>query len=177
MPTLGGRSKIWWLMAAVAVAAVACAAGREHGGLAAGAVVVFACVIALASRRYADLMGLRKAQGLATHRALKARIALNAMVVAVLVIGLSDLAFLAGYFGYMRLFPPISSHWTQYDDPRWMAMSAAAGTALAVRVAVGLRRRLSPLQSVASKRATWRSELGRGLTLVVISRAILEFLD
>ncbi len=176
MPTRAGRLKLWWLMAVVAIAAVACAVGREHGGLAAGAALVCACIIALASIRYADFMGLREVQGLATSRTRKALIALNAMVVAVLVIGLSDLAFLAGYFGYMKLFPRISSRWTQYDDPSWMAMSAAAGTALAVRVAIALRRRLWSLQSITPKRG-WRRELGWGVTAVVIPRVILEYLD
>jgi hypothetical protein len=173
----GGRLKLWWLMAVVAVAAVACAVGREHGGLGAGTVIVFACVIALASKRYAHLMSSREARGLATSRARKALLVMNAVAVAVMVIGLSDLAFLAGYFGYMKLFSRISSHWSQYEDRTWMAMSAAAGTALAVRVAVALRRRLWPLQSIASKRATWRLELGRAVTAVVISRVILEILD
>ncbi|APW61551.1 hypothetical protein [Paludisphaera borealis] len=170
---LGVRLKLWWLMAAVAVAAVLCAVARKEGSPIAGAVIVGTCVLVLAYKRFSEALALRRSEGLTTSRPRKVWAALNAVCVAVMVIGLSDLAFLVGYSGYMALSSR-SSHWSPYDDEAWIAMGAAAGTTLAVRVAVALRRRFWPQRPPALRRSNWLLEFACAVTALVISRLILR---
>jgi hypothetical protein len=89
------------MMAAIGVAALCCAAVRVESGPAISTCIVAACVWYLTYRRFAQAMAHREAEGLTTSRSQKARILARCAIFALVVIGLSDAAFLAGYFGYM----------------------------------------------------------------------------
>jgi hypothetical protein len=63
-----------------------------------------------------------------------------------LIIGSSDLAFLAGYYGFLRLAyqTVVMSHWTPYGDPGFLGMAAGVGVSLALPVASSLRGAVWP---------------------------------
>src|SRR4051812_4691418 len=69
----------------------------------AGILIVAACVSVLAYRGFVVAVSRRTAGGLTTSRLRKAALLVNSAVLAASLIGLSDLAFLAGYHGYMLL--------------------------------------------------------------------------
>jgi hypothetical protein len=51
------------------------------------------------------------------------RFTVRRLVEAMAIIVVSDLAFLAGYYGFLGLAyeTVVMSHWTPYDDPGYMA--------------------------------------------------------
>lgn len=71
---------------------------------------------------------------------------LASTTLAAAVIGLSDLAFLAGYYGYLRLAyqTVLMSHWTPYVDPCYQATGVVIGVSLALSVASALRHTVCP---------------------------------
>src|SRR3954468_21518681 len=53
---------------------------------------------------------------------------MSSVAIAAAVIGLSDLAFLAGYFGNMEIadIRSMSAHWTSYEEPDYVATGVCA---------------------------------------------------
>jgi hypothetical protein len=131
-------------MAAVAIAAVLVVAARFEANPIAGAAIIGACILCLTFRQRRDALVQRQARGLTTSRKQKAFLILSSMSLAVAIIGVSDLAFLTGYYGFMRIINlHLWSHWTPYRDPGYMAIGAAIGLIVALRVASILRRKVS----------------------------------
>ena len=153
------------LMAVIGVVALILAMMRVDAAPAVSICVFAACAWYLASRRFAEAMARREAEGLTTSRAQRARILVGSGCLAVLVIGLPDGAFLAGYYGYMEAIRALGreTHWIPDYDPVHMAMGAVIGIASALYVASIVRRWVGPIigtksaVSKASPREAMRS--------------------
>ncbi len=91
--------------------------------------IVGGCFAALAYRGYAENVALVEAGGAMPDRWHRAALALASAGIAVLIIGSSDLAFLAGYYGFLRLAyqTVVMSHWMPYGDPGFLGMAAVIG--------------------------------------------------
>jgi hypothetical protein len=152
------RLKAWSLMVGVAIVAVCCAA-KVHVESAPGyAIALIASSTAfLAHNTYADALGQRRARGLATSRPQNAALLLASSMIALLVIGLSDMAFIAGYYGFLKVVSEVvvESHWTSYYDPVYMVTGVVIGVILALGVASSLRRTIWPFERVVQTRPHW----------------------
>lgn len=137
----GSNFRTWSLMAAVAIAAVCAAATRPESAPSAAVVIIGACVLVLAHHMYSEALAQRLAGGATIGPTQRAVLSLASAALASAVIGLSDLAFLAGYYGFMRLAyqTVVMSHWSPYDDPGYMVVGVAIGMPLALCVASSLR--------------------------------------
>jgi hypothetical protein len=134
--------KAWSIMVAVAVVAVICAAARIDSAPRAAVAIVGSCFVVLASKHYSETVALRRASGLTTNRPKKAGLLLVSASIAAAIVGLSDVAFLAGYYGYLKIASEavVRSHWTPYKDSGHMATGGIIGLILALRVASSLRQ-------------------------------------
>ena len=92
--------------------------------------------------RYSEAASQRQTQRLVMRRIQKIRLLLTSVAFATMVIGLSDLAFLIGYYAYMRFaqLSAMRTHWTPDDDPECMATAGFIGLALALGIATSLRK-------------------------------------
>jgi hypothetical protein len=152
----GLEIKVGSLMAAVAIAAVDLATPVESAHVAMiGAIT--ACIAYLAYNRYSEAVSLRQTSGLRTGPAQKAGVLLSSVALALVVVGLSDLAFLIGYHCFLKAADGIvlTNHWSAYDDPNYIATGAVIGSALALWVALCLRRAVHAHDRPDSWR-TWR---------------------
>jgi hypothetical protein len=133
-------------MAAIGVSALFFAALRVEAAPAVGIPIVGACVCYLAYRWLTAAMARREAVGSATGRLQKARLVAMSAVVAMAIIGLADVAFLVGYFGYMEFMraPFIVARRVPYSEPRHVMMASVFGVTLALCVASMLRWMIWP---------------------------------
>jgi hypothetical protein len=156
-------------MVAVAILAVCLAATRAESAPGAAIAIIGTCVSYLAYKRYSDAMSLRLARGLTTSRSQKAGLLLASATIASAVIGLSDIAFLIGYYGYLKLAHEtvVRSHWTPDRDPSYMATGMIIGVILALGVASSLRR------TVCSQKRTESGHPRRWLKLWPVGLVIL----
>jgi hypothetical protein len=140
-------------MVAVAIVAVSLAAARAESAPIAGITIVGSCVCYLAYKRYSEVVALRVARGLMTNGPQKVTLLLSSVIVAAVIIGLSDVAFLAGYYGYLRVADKTvrMSHWTPYHDPGYMSTGVIIGVILALCVASSLRHTIWPLERAESR--------------------------
>lgn len=149
--------KTWALMTAVAIAAVSLAVVRVDSAPSAAVAIVGVCIIVLACRRYSEAVARMQAGGAMPGRLRKAGIALASATLAAATIGLSDLAFLAGYLGFLRAAyeTVVASHWTPYDDGGYQLTGMIIGVSLALSVASSLRNTVwSPVSARPSR--PWR---------------------
>jgi hypothetical protein len=139
--------KAWSLMVAVAIVAVCCAAA-VHVEMAPryAIAMVMSSAAFLSRRRYSEALALRRASGLTTSWRQKLPLIVASTTIAVLVIGLSDMAFLSAYYGFLKLANELilCSHWSPYDDPIYMGTGVIIGLSLALGVATSLRRTIWP---------------------------------
>jgi hypothetical protein len=133
--------RMWSLGVAVAIVAVSFAAARAESAPGAAIVIVGTCVSLLAYKRYSEAIALRQAGDATISRSQKAGLVLTSATFALAIIGLSDLAFLAGYYGFLRVAyeAVVWSHWTPYDDRNYMGIGVVIGVALALCVASSVR--------------------------------------
>jgi hypothetical protein len=152
----GLEIKVGSLKAAVAIAAVDLATPFESAHVAMIGTIT-ACIAYLAYNRYSEAVSPRQTSGLRTAPARKAGILLSSAAVALVVVGLSDLAFLIGYYVFLKAADGIvrTSHWSAFMDPDYIAMGVVIGSALALWVALCLRRAVYAHDRPASWR-TWR---------------------
>ncbi len=175
----GSGLRTWSLMAAVAVVGVCLAAAHPQSAPSAAIAIVGGCVTALACRRYDQAVNLREARGSMPGRWHRVALALASAGLAVLIIGSSDLAFLAGYFGFMRLayHTVVMSHWSPYDDPGFMGLATVIGLFLTLPVASSLRAALWPPggPSVTGRRLTrWPFALAACVGCLLIADEMRE---
>src|SRR4051794_28256405 len=104
--------KVRKLMVAVVIVALTLAATHVESALSAVIIIVVGCISCLAYKRYSEVLLLRRVSGLTTSRSQKAGMLLASVTIAAVVIGLSDLAFLTGYYGYLRIADGII--WTNH---------------------------------------------------------------
>jgi hypothetical protein len=80
--------------------------------------VMVACMICLACKRTTDVLARRSTDGVPTSRWQRVGIVVTSSTTAVAIIGLADLAFLLGYYGFLRLEEAThrESHYTPYRD-------------------------------------------------------------
>jgi hypothetical protein len=138
-PGAGIRS--WSIMVAVAIVALLLAAVRVESAPGSGIAIVLSCIGYLAYKRYSESVAPRLAGGATISRSRKAGLILSSSALAATIIGLSDLAFLAGYYGFLRIAYEVvvMSHWTPYRDPGYMGLGVVIGGILALSVAWSLR--------------------------------------
>ncbi len=142
------RLTLGHLMLVIGVAALVFALTRVDAAPGVSLCVFAACTWFLASRRFAEAMARRTAEGLTTSRAQRARILVGAASIAVVAIGLPDAAFLAGYYGYMEairasmVMPP---QWTPYYEPWHMLAGVSFGIIAALNFAAIVRRWIGPI--------------------------------
>ncbi|MHB1560357.1 MAG: hypothetical protein ACYC61_23140 [Isosphaeraceae bacterium] len=136
------RFRLATLLSIVAVAAVVLAATRARGKTGAAIALITASVYGLARKRYAEVSTARILGSPATGAASRARPVVASALMAAAVIGLSDLALLIGYYGWLWWgeLSPRSSHWSPHDDPVYRWTGFVIGVALALWVASSLRR-------------------------------------
>jgi hypothetical protein len=152
------------MMAAIGVAALCCAAVRVESGPAISTCIVAACVWYLTYRRFAQAMAHREAEGLTTSRSQKARILVRCAIFALVVIGLPDAAFLAGFYGYMSYIHSTISMADMLEFPHseleHIAQGAVCGIILALCAAGFLKWIIWPLiRSPASAAALPRGPI------------------
>jgi hypothetical protein len=137
----GLEIKVGSLLAAVAIIAVDLATPAESAHVAMIGTIT-TCIAYLAFNRYSEAVSLRQTSGLRTGPAQKAGVLLSSVTLALVVVGLSDLAFLIGYYGFLYAAYGIvvMSHWSPYGDPDYIATGGVIGSALALWVALCLRR-------------------------------------
>lgn len=136
------RFRLATLLSIVAAAAVVLAATRSRGKAGAAIALIAASVYGLARKRYAELSAARDGGSTETGALARARPVVASALMAAAVIGLSDLAFLIGYYGWLRWgeLRSSSSHWSPQDDPVYRWTGFVIGVALALWVASSLRR-------------------------------------
>jgi hypothetical protein len=157
-------------MVAVAIVAVTLAAARAESAPSAAIAIVGACISYLAYKRYAEAVSLRRASSLTTSASQKVRMLFVSATIAAVVIGLSDIAFLTGYYGYLKIAYEIvvTDHWTPYDDPGYMATGGIIGVILALCVASSLRRTVcSPQRTEPEQPRRWLKLWPVGLVLLI----------
>jgi hypothetical protein len=135
------------MMAVIGAAALILAMRRVDSAPAVSVCVFAACAWYLASRRFAEAMARRAAEGLTTSRAQRARILVGAACIAVVAIGLPDGAFLAGYYGYMEAIRAtiVIRNWSPDYEPWHMTMGVVIGIMSALYVASIVRRWIGPI--------------------------------
>jgi hypothetical protein len=129
------------LMVAVAIAAVDLAAPVDVAHVAMIGTIA-ACIAYLAYNRYSEAVSRNRTRGVRMGSAQKAGVLLSSITLAMVVVGLSDLAFLIGYYGFLNGANATvrMSHWSPYIDPAYIATGGVFGSALALWVAWCLRR-------------------------------------
>ncbi|WP_406694587.1 hypothetical protein V5E97_26305 [Singulisphaera sp. Ch08] len=129
-------------MAVVAIVAVSLAAAQVESAPRAAIAIIGACLFYLGYERYSAALTQRRVRGLTTSGLQKAVILLDSAIFSVSVIGFSDIAFLIGYYGFMKIAykAVVMSHWTPYNDSGFMATGVVIGGILALCVASSLRR-------------------------------------
>jgi hypothetical protein len=125
-----------------AIVAVTLAIIHVESAHSAAIVLVVVCISCLAYMRYSESISLSQERGSTTNPSHKIRIFLASVTIATIVIGLSDLAFLIGYYGYLRVADAIilTSHATPSSIPGHMMVGWVFGILLALSVASCLRR-------------------------------------
>lgn len=138
------RFSIRGMLLALAVTALLFAALRSGDEVRMVWEVIGGCLGIVAYLRYRDLLAWRASQGLETGRGWKAWEAIKAVGVAVLVVGLADLAFLVGFFCpsgnvpySLRAFAPAGRCWI--GPMRSLKWSVTVGLILAMLVAGSMR--------------------------------------
>jgi hypothetical protein len=134
------------LMALIGVVALGFAMRRVDATPAVSFCIFAACSWYLATRRYAEALARRTAEGTSIGPSQKARIAARCGIGAALAIGLPDAAFLGGYYGYMAVIRTINvtSHWRPDLEPEHILGGALIGIAAALYVAAIMRCGLRP---------------------------------
>jgi hypothetical protein len=132
------------LMFAVLLAAILLAGIRCQSEPAAAVAIAALAIVALAARRYAAIVAERAGRGETTGLLDRFKLAGSSATVATSIIVLSGLAFLAAYFGNMKLVYEtyVASHWSPYTDLGVVTVSACLGLTLALSVGARLRRAL-----------------------------------
>src|SRR4051812_44883267 len=80
--------------------------------------VFAACIVCLAHKWNSDVLAERAAEGLTTSRWRRVRIAATSAAIAVAIIGSANLAFLLGYYGFLRSLSGMNApySWTRHHD-------------------------------------------------------------
>jgi hypothetical protein len=91
---------------------------------------------------YFNLLDLRQTNKPTTNLSQHVALLLSAAASATALVGLSLTAFLAGYYGVMRLIAEtiVASHFSPYLNPPDIAVAGIVGTTLALWVASCLRK-------------------------------------
>jgi hypothetical protein len=137
----GAGIRSYSIMVAVAILALLLAAVRVECAPGSGIAIVVSCIGYLAYKRYSEAVATRLAGGATISRSRKAGLVLSSITLAATIIGLSDFAFLAGYYGFLKVAyeAVVMSHWTPYDDPNYIGIGVVIGVPLALCVASSLR--------------------------------------
>ena len=134
MRPIGSVFTIRSLMFVVAIVALILAATRMESTEVVAISLVGGCIALLTYLRFSQTVALKQAAGETIDGARKKRILLSSATLAVTIIGLSDLAFLAGFFGLVSL---------TYESRRFDYVPAILlGGVLALLVASSLRQTL-----------------------------------
>ena len=134
--------RLWSLMRAVAIVAISLAVLRAESARGVGTTIIVGCAIYLPYRKYLVLVKSSQEQHSISSPLQKTSFILISISFAIFVIGLSDLAFLIGYFGYLGLANRSIriSHWTPYMDPLHITAGVVTGVLFALSVASSLRQ-------------------------------------
>lgn len=127
------------LMLAVTVIAATSAAYRIGP-----APIIIVCIVVLAWHRTSD--GI--ARGVAIRFGQRVRLGLSSLLVASVIVGLPDLAFLLGFHVYVERIAdqfPVT-YWNPYLEPDYLIAGVVFGAVLSLYVAVLLRTTLWPIK-------------------------------
>ncbi len=150
------RFRLVTLLSVVAIVAVVLVGFRTRGSTGAAIALIGASIYWLARKRYADLTAARGTRSPEPGLAQRAWLQFGSAFMAVAVVGLSDLALLIGYHGFLRwcAVHMRMTHWSPYLDRDYMVTGFAIGVALALWVAGSLRR---GIWTTADQPRRWRS--------------------
>lgn len=151
------RSKQTMGSTLVAVAVIAAVLAAPRIGPAPGIVV---CVLTLAWKRTSD--GI--ASGLATSFPEKAALLGSSVVVAAAIVGLSNVAFLLGYYGHLEWEEAhagrmCGASWSAYRDSDCIIAGVVTGAIPSLCVATLLRKMLWPIKRAPSELGSERRPL------------------
>jgi hypothetical protein len=141
------RLEIRGIMAAIAVSALILGVYRADVAPSVAVVLIVGSTSVLTYKVYSDLLtqAAREVQVITLLN--KIALSLTAATVAVTFIGLSDVAFLAGYYGFVEMFTPF---WTRYETDRQLGLEdhllgACCGFISAMAAAYALKRTIWPI--------------------------------
>jgi hypothetical protein len=149
------RFKLSRIMALIGVCALIFAAYRIDAAPAAGLLIFVSSGLCLAYRRCEDELGWRAAQGQPASRFEAAEIFVSSALVSFTIIGLADLAFLVGFFGYAacwRRSTIVENELLELPDlsPEHILAAMACGSIMALLVASFLRWAIWPMRNQRS---------------------------
>jgi hypothetical protein len=139
-------------MATVAVSALILCVYRVDVAPSVTVVLILLSTSVLAYKRYSYGLAQRVSEKPVTTRSQKITLLLTSVIVAVTLIGLSDAAFLVGYYGYVELLVPISFHYqsrvagtSRAPEVPELVSGIICGFMMAMAVAYALRRMIWPI--------------------------------
>lgn len=144
------RLEIRGIMAAVAVSALVLGVYRADVAPTVSVSLIVGSTLVLAYKRYSDGVAERGKGKQVTTRSQRIALLLTSLIVAVTIIGLSDAAFLAGYFGYSVLMAEAGFGYRnvllrhQYEVSQ-LLIGAMFGLIMALTVAYALRLLIWPI--------------------------------
>jgi hypothetical protein len=144
------RLEIRGIMAAVAVSALILGVYRVDVAPSISVGLIVGSILVLAYKRYSDALAQVVNDERVATRSQKLTLLLTSIIVAVTLIGLSDAAFLAGYFGYPLLWGTFGVAYQsngpslQHDVEQYI-IGAMFGLIMALTVAYALRRLIWPV--------------------------------
>ena len=124
-----------FLLISVGFAALLMAANRTRSI----AAIMGACTVCLAYIRTSDILASRRAEEIATSRWQRSVIMLTSAAIAVAIVGFADLAFVLGYFGYLRFLAEIHIRSKQTPFADISLMGLAIGFVMALVIASRLK--------------------------------------
>lgn len=137
---------------AVAIAASLCGVLRNGSGATAWALVVV-CTTAIAAMWYRDALSVRRERDLTTGRIRRLGLSLTAVVLAALIVGLSNFAFLIAFDGVRDSWEGRSANRpTRPVAPEVIIAASAHGLLIALLTAFALRRAVWPRPGRVARR-------------------------
>jgi hypothetical protein len=149
------RFKAWSIMVAVAIVAICCSVATHiESSLSNALAIIVSCAACLTYRRYFESLALRQARGLITSETEKRILLARSAMFAVMILGLSDAAFMTGYYGFLKVgfLLGVAARRSPHDDPVFIILGGGVGMVLALKVASWLRSTVWPLEGEGASR-------------------------
>ncbi len=159
------RFKAWSNMVGVAIVAICCSVATHiESALSSALAIIESCAACLTYKRYFESLALRQARGLITSGTEKRILLARSAMFAVMIMGLSDAAFMTGYYGFLKagFLLGVAAHRSPHDDPVCIILGGGVGMVLALKLASWLRSTIRRLEGEGGSRdCSPQRDLGR----------------